>query len=76
MIASERLVRREGQAANQPADSVQDVRPGGYGNVKHTAHNALVAGLAVEAHHVAAASLAANCVADEGEQLRSCGHGV
>eukprot|EP00965_Chrysotila_dentata_P226628 6195524-Pleurochrysis_carterae.AAC.4 len=72
----EQLVRREGQAASQHANSVRDVKPGGHGNVEHAAHNALVAGLAVEVHHVAAVSLAANCVIDEEGQLRSCGHGV
>eukprot|EP00965_Chrysotila_dentata_P249089 6208705-Pleurochrysis_carterae.AAC.1 len=49
--------------------------PGGHGNVEHAADNALVTGLAVDGHHIAADSLAAN-FADEGGQLRSCGHGV
>eukprot|EP00965_Chrysotila_dentata_P053101 1762033-Pleurochrysis_carterae.AAC.3 len=51
-------------------------RPGGHGNVEHPANNAAVEGLAVEVHHVAAVSLAANCVVDEGGQARSCGHDV
>eukprot|EP00965_Chrysotila_dentata_P255808 6212347-Pleurochrysis_carterae.AAC.1 len=68
------VVRREGQAASQQADSVQEVRPGRHGNVKHATHKAPVAGLAVKVHHVAASSLAANCVVNEGGQLLSCGH--
>eukprot|EP00965_Chrysotila_dentata_P195844 6177218-Pleurochrysis_carterae.AAC.3 len=72
----EQLVPWEGQAASQHADSVLDVRPGEHGNVEHAAPNAPVTGLAVEDHHVAADSLAANCVVDEGGLLRSCGHGV
>eukprot|EP00965_Chrysotila_dentata_P220128 6191585-Pleurochrysis_carterae.AAC.5 len=48
----EQLIRREGQAASQHADSVRDVRPGGHDTVKHAAHNTPEAGLSVEVHHV------------------------
>eukprot|EP00965_Chrysotila_dentata_P256698 6212633-Pleurochrysis_carterae.AAC.1 len=68
----------QGRLFRNLANAIQAFRgtSDGYGNVEHAAHNALIAGLAVEAHHVAAISLAANCVVDEGGQLGSCWHGV
>eukprot|EP00965_Chrysotila_dentata_P111159 3673985-Pleurochrysis_carterae.AAC.5 len=62
----EQLSRWEGPAAAKHADGVRDVGPGGHGNVKHAAHNAPIASIAVAGYVLAAVSRAAHGVVDKG----------